>query len=172
MDAHYARLLGAKPRTIYDQEAWLGCSKRCLNLKLAHRRPRAYLVRYARWRLLDSPCGALAAALRSFQTWLERIAAMAFAQDLHVSSESKPCLRNSMVRHRARRGGRCAVKLISLADFCSQLTGPRNAFVLLNCMMRRADLSAETAVCAGVLSALWPMLYHVTPDPPQYLMWE
>jgi DNA-directed RNA polymerase specialized sigma24 family protein len=53
MAAHYARCSGEDADDL-RQEAWLGLLEALPNLKLHIGDPEQYLVRYARWRLLDA----------------------------------------------------------------------------------------------------------------------
>jgi RNA polymerase sigma-70 factor (ECF subfamily) len=72
MAVHYARCSGEDADDL-RQEAWLGLLEALPNLDVRIGDPEQYLVRYARWRLLDAVRRARLRRCDSLNTFLENV---------------------------------------------------------------------------------------------------
>jgi RNA polymerase sigma-70 factor (ECF subfamily) len=162
MAAHYARCSGEDADDL-RQEAWLGLLEALPNLDLHIGDPEQYLVRYARWRLLDAVRRARLRRCDSLNNWLESAQGDDFAQETMLNRFglcfTTNCGRVDMAEN--------TVEAISLAEFCSQLQVTQR--VVLNCLMRGLTWR-ETASVLGCTSA--NVAYHVRQIRCQYQTWS
>jgi RNA polymerase sigma-70 factor (ECF subfamily) len=162
MAAHYARCSGEDADDL-RQEAWLGLLEALPNLKLHIGDPEQYLVRYARWRLLDAVRRAHLRRCDSLNGWLESTSGDGPSQETMLPQQSL-CFATD---GKGLDMEESVVEAISLAEFCSQLQATQR--VVLNCLMRGLTWR-ETAVVLGCTSA--NVAYHVRQIRRQYLMWS
>jgi RNA polymerase sigma-70 factor (ECF subfamily) len=162
MAAHYARCSGEDADDL-RQEAWLGLLEALPNLDLHIGDPEQYLVRYARWRLLDAVRRARLRRCDSLNNWLEAHRAM--------TSHKKPCSTGlAFVSQRIAAGSiwrRTRSKPFLWRNFaasCRSLTR-----IVLNCLMRGLTWR-ETASVLGCTSA--NVAYHVRQIRRLYQTWN
>lgn len=161
MAAHYARCSGEDADDL-RQEAWLGLLEALPNLNLHIGDPEQYLVRYARWRLLDAVRRARLRRCDSLNNWLEGARGEDFSQE-PMLSQSQLVSAHSGTLDMAEG----AVEALSLADFCSQLQVTQR--VVLKCLMHGLTWR-ETASVLGCTSA--NVAYHVRQIRRQYQTWS
>lgn len=161
MAVHYARCSGEDADDL-RQEAWLGLLEALPNLDLRIGDPEQYLVRYARWRLLDAVRRARLRRCDSLNTSVENV----WSDDAQESTPScyKFCFGAECDTH---DGVENTLEAISLAEFCDQLQVTQR--VVLNCLMRGLTWR-ETASVLGCTSA--NVAYHVRQIRRQYQTWS
>jgi RNA polymerase sigma-70 factor (ECF subfamily) len=161
MAVHYARCSGEDADDL-RQEAWLGLLEALPNLDVRIGDPEQYLVRYARWRLLDAVRRARLRRCDSLNTSLENV----WSEDGPESALSryKFCFSAECDTH---DGVDNTLEAISLAGFCNQLQMTQR--VVLHCLMRGLTWR-ETASVLGCTSA--NVAYHVRQIRRQYQTWS
>ncbi len=162
MAVHYARCSGEDADDL-RQEAWLGLLEALPNLDVRIGDPEQYLVRYARWRLLDAVRRARLRRCDSLNNFLENVWSDDSAQESALSSY-RHCFGAEADTY---DGVENTLEAISLTEFCNQLQVTQR--VVFNCLMHGLTWR-ETASVLGCTSA--NVAYHVRQIRRQYQTWS